>query len=475
MQKEKGGQLHIGAEVARIALFTALLVVCSWIQIPAPVPFTLQTFALFLAVGVLGAKRAFLVACAYLLLGFVGVPVFSGFKMGFAAMISPTGGYLLGYYIGGLVMWAAEKIPLKKGGKILTLSMGLSVYYLCGVVWYAWIFVKGEVGVWAALVTCVIPFLLPDAAKMALAILLSGRVEKLLKKGKKAKEKKMDKKGWLVVNGFLQKEKFDVVYGFLKRSAEEKGVLIEIKRNTELFACDFSADLPDFVLFWDKDVALAKRIEKAGVPVFNSPSAIEICDDKIRTALCLEGKVATPKTLFAPKTFYGVGYTSLDFLRDAEKVLGLPFVIKHACGSFGAQVYLANTLEEAEGIVKKIEDKDFILQQFIQESRGRDVRINVVGDTVNSAMVRENPDDFRSNITNGGTATAYTPTQEETEIALAACREIGLDFAGVDVLFGKDGPIVCEVNSNPHFKSTYDCTGVDMSTSIIEHILEKLA
>jgi glutathione synthase/RimK-type ligase-like ATP-grasp enzyme len=99
-----------------------------------------------------------------------------------------------------------------------------------------------------------------------------------------------------------------------------------------------------------------------------------------------------------------------------------------------------------------------------------------VGDQVFCAILRENSSDFRSNITGGGVGTAYTPTKAQAEIALTACREIGLDFAGVDVLFGEDDlPILCEVNSNPHFKSTFDCTGLDMSVAIMRYVKEKLS
>ena len=287
----------------------------------------------------------------------------------------------------------------------------------------------------------------------------------------------MSKKGWLIVNGFLQKEKYLTLYAFLENAARQKGVQLEIKCNTDLMALSFDEiTLPDFVLFWDKDIPLGRRLEKAGVPIFNSVDAVATCDSKILTALALEGKVNVPKTLFAPKTFAGVGYTDTTFLETVEKALGLPFVIKEECGSFGAQVHLVDNLLLAKEILDKTDGRGVIFQEFISTSRGRDVRINVVGDKVHSAILRENADDFRSNISGGGKGTAYEPTEAQSQAALTACRAIGLDFAGVDILFGQDGEaIVCEVNSNPHFKSTFDCTGKDMSISIIEHILEKLS
>ena len=284
-------------------------------------------------------------------------------------------------------------------------------------------------------------------------------------------------KAWLIVNGFISSAKFHDLYGYLDRAAKKHGITLDIK-TTDSLVCKSNGEIlgegVDFVLFWDKDVHLAKRLEKLGLKLFNSAESIEICDSKALTTEALEGKVATPRTIIAPKTFEGVGYNNLDFLENATRVLGLPIIIKEAYGSFGAQVYLAKTLDEAKKIVDAIGHKEFIMQEFIEESVGRDVRVNVVGGRVVSAMERYNENDFRSNITNGGSMRRIELTKKMADAAIIACEEIGLDFAGVDVLFGKDGPIVCEVNSNPHFKSSLECTGVDMSELIISYIAEKL-
>lgn len=283
----------------------------------------------------------------------------------------------------------------------------------------------------------------------------------------------MQKRGWLVVNGFLRGRKYDELYAFLQNAAQKQGAALSLRYNDELMG-DFQ-DLPDFVVFWDKDTPLARRIERAGVRTYNSARAIEICDNKIHTAEALDGKVNAPKTLFAPKTFLNVGYTNTDFLETAEKTLGLPFVIKEAFGSFGQQVYLASTFDEAKKTVEQIGGKDFLMQEFIATSRGRDIRVNVVGGQVVSAMLRYNENDFRSNISGGGKAEKYAVNAAQAQAAIAACQAVGADFAGVDILFGKnDEPLVCEVNSNPHFKSSYACTGVDVSEHILAYIMETL-
>ena len=283
-------------------------------------------------------------------------------------------------------------------------------------------------------------------------------------------------KAWLIVNGFLDSTKFTDLYGYLSRSAKKHGVTLE-RKSSDSLVCKTDEEIRqealDLVLFWDKDVHLAARLEKIGLKLYNSAKAIEICDNKALTYLALEGKVATPKTVIAPKTFEGVGYTTLDFVENATRVLGLPMIIKESYGSFGAQVYLAKTLNEAKATVAKIAHREFIMQEFILESEGRDVRVNVVGGRVVSAMERYNENDFRSNITNGGSMRKIALSKEMEKAAIRACDAIGLDFAGVDILFGKNGPIVCEVNSNPHFKSSLECTGVDMSEEIMSYVTEQ--
>ena len=285
-------------------------------------------------------------------------------------------------------------------------------------------------------------------------------------------------KAWIVVNGFVSSEKFCELYGFLSRAAEKRGISLVVKTGDSLAVPVgdriTDAERPDFVLFWDKDTSLARRIEAEGIRLFNSARAIEVCDSKGLTAEALAGKVAMPKTVIAPKTFEGLGYNKYDFVEKSAEMLGLPMIIKESYGSFGAQVYLARTLDEAKEIIAALGHKDFVMQEFISESCGRDVRVNVVGGKVVSAMERYNDTDFRSNITNGGKMKKAALTPEIEVAAIRAAEAIGLDFAGVDVLFGKDGPIVCEVNSNPHFKSSLECTGIDMSECIMDYITEQM-
>ena len=294
-------------------------------------------------------------------------------------------------------------------------------------------------------------------------------------------------KGWLVTNAFLHTHKFTEIHLWLTEAAKKIGVDLIVKTNAEILVQldqDFpgtkfrkSAEKPDFVLFWDKDTRLAQYLEMKGLPVFNSSKGIALCDDKSQTHLYLqEAGIPMPKTVIAPMTFSNIGYNNLDFLDQVEKELNWPIVIKECFGSFGQQVYLASSAQELKDTVMNIGAKPMLFQEFIHTSKGKDLRLQVVGSQVVAAMYRYSDNgDFRANITGGGKMKPFEPTQKQIDLAVESCKILGLDFAGVDILFGKDKePVVCEVNSNAHFKNIYDCTGVNVADSILAYILKRI-
>ncbi len=268
--------------------------------------------------------------------------------------------------------------------------------------------------------------------------------------------------GFLVVNAYLTGEKFSELHEHLKRTAEGMGITLIIRNNEEMLFCE---EKPDFVLFWDKDVNLAKRLENRGIPVYNCARAIELCDDKAKTYLALEGEVPQPETYIAPFSYFKTDYT--DFIKSATEKLGLPVIFKECFGSFGEQVFLCNSIEEA---LSHVNGKPFLLQKYIKNGN-EDIRLEIVGGKCVAAMRRVNDKDFRSNISSGGVAEPYTPTNNEFKIAVKACAVLGLDFGGVDIL---DHSLVCEVNSNAHIINLMNATGINAAEMIFEQIKETL-
>ena len=289
-------------------------------------------------------------------------------------------------------------------------------------------------------------------------------------------------KGYIIINGFLREEKFFSLYSALKQSADKAGLQLELKTNIELM-CDIASGktvanetLPPFAIFWDKDVRLAKTLEAAGMKLFNSADAIELCDDKSLTHIALMNRVPQPKTVLIPLTFPRIGYTDCAFLEKIADYLGFPFVIKQCFGSFGAGVYLARNMDEAKAALMKTAGGAAIAQQYIASSFARDIRAYVVGDKVAAAMLRHNESgDFRANVAQGGKADAYMLSEAQAALAVKTAQILGCTFAGVDLLFGENGEMtVCEVNSNAHFAGISAATGVNIADKIMEAVAQRI-
>lgn len=166
-------------DLAYIGVGAALIAVCSWISIPLTVPITLQTMGVCIVAGLLGFKRGSLSVLTYILVGAVGVPVFSGFKGGIGALAGPTGGYIIGFILTAVILGlAADKLGKKLWVNIVFMVLGIAVCYLFGTLWFSHL--KG-VTVIDALSICVFPFLIPDAVKIAIASVLVNRLKNIIK------------------------------------------------------------------------------------------------------------------------------------------------------------------------------------------------------------------------------------------------------------------------------------------------------
>ena len=170
-------------DLVYIALMAALMAICSWISIPATIPFTLQTFAVFVAVGLLGGKRGTISVFVYIMLGLVGIPVFAGFTAT-AKLIGPTGGYIVGFLFSALAMWLMEKLL---GSKLWVLAVssliGLVICYAFGTVWFMILYAQNNspITIGTALSWCVIPYIIPDVIKIVLAVIIAKTLRPIIK------------------------------------------------------------------------------------------------------------------------------------------------------------------------------------------------------------------------------------------------------------------------------------------------------
>lgn len=171
-------------DIIYIGLFAIILAICSWISIPMVVPFTLEIFGVCMAALVLGGKRGTIAVSIYILLGAIGLPVFSGFRGGLGVLFGNTGGYIMGFVLMTLIIWGFEKWSDKnKWIRFFSMMLGLLGCYGVGTIWFLAIYTKntGELGIFAALGLCVLPYVIPDAIKLGLAYVVSKRIKMVVR------------------------------------------------------------------------------------------------------------------------------------------------------------------------------------------------------------------------------------------------------------------------------------------------------
>lgn len=232
----------------------------------------------------------------------------------------------------------------------------------------------------------------------------------------------------------------------------------------------------DFAIYLDKDKYLLEALTLSEIKVFNTREAIENCDDKVLTYLALaKANIPTPETYPAPLCYKPGSTVPKAALNRIATELSFPIIVKESFGSLGKGVYLAKDEEELETLANRLIDRPHLFQKFVSTSYGKDVRVIVIGGEVVGGMIRQSENDFRSNVAAGGRAEKYGLSDGIKEIALKAHKALGLDYSGVDILFGENGkPIVCEVNSNAFFKSFEAVTHINVARKYAEYVLSKI-
>ncbi|MFL5318035.1 MAG: RimK family alpha-L-glutamate ligase [Myxococcaceae bacterium] len=214
-------------------------------------------------------------------------------------------------------------------------------------------------------------------------------------------------------------------------------------------------------------LSVVNHLEMMGVPVVNGATAIARSRDKLR-CLQLLSKAGLP----IPRSV--LARDRRDLVQLVDEIGGLPCIIKLIKGTQGVGVMIAHTMDEAKTMLDTFWnlDQEIVLQEFIAESRGRDVRALVVGDKVVGAMRRQaKKGEFRSNLHRGGEGSPIELPREYVEAAIKAARVTGLHVAGVDMLESSEGPKIMEVNSSPGFEGLERATGEDIAGAIVEHAM----
>ncbi|WP_144765800.1 30S ribosomal protein S6--L-glutamate ligase [Curtobacterium sp. 9128] len=274
----------------------------------------------------------------------------------------------------------------------------------------------------------------------------------------------------------------------LRAAALDRGHEVKVL-NTLRFAIDLTGDAPDLQyrgrLLSDYDAilprignsityygtAVVRQFEQMDVYTPNTANGITNSRDKLRA-----NQILSRHDIGMPATTFVAGRA--DVRGAIERVGGAPVVIKLLEGTQGIGVILAPEAKVAESIVETLHStkQNVLIQSFISESRGKDIRALVVGDRVVAAMRRSaSGDEFRSNVHRGGTVEQVTLTPEYEEAAVRSAQIMGLRVAGVDMLEGNDGPLVMEVNSSPGLEGIERATGLDIAGAIIDFIANQVA
>ncbi|MGN1104559.1 MAG: RimK family alpha-L-glutamate ligase [Candidatus Coproplasma sp.] len=288
-------------------------------------------------------------------------------------------------------------------------------------------------------------------------------------------------KGFILQNAYFDIIEYSSQAKRIKSELQKYGVECDIIRNfygaVEVEKVIKTAfDGYDFCVYLDKDKYLLKALEKTGMRTFNRCEAIEICDDKMATCLSLSGNgIDMPVTLPGVLCYDGGVKLAESQTVTIENKLGYPLIVKSCYGSRGAGVHLVENRQQLLNIMNELKTVPHLFQQFIPESRGKDLRVIVIGGKVLGGMIRQSEGDFRSNVALGGNATPCPVSSKVEALCLKCASVLGLDYCGIDILLGKDDtPMVCEVNSNAFFYGFEKATGINVAKAYAEHILKEM-
>lgn len=284
------------------------------------------------------------------------------------------------------------------------------------------------------------------------------------------------KKALILINAYSVLPSYLNQANRLAQEFKKLGVEAEIRRNDlGLYIKDGAiagyTGGYDFCVFLDKDKYTAAMLEAAGLRLFNRRSAVEICDDKMLTHLALAGKgIPMPDTVAGALCYTQDAALSDETVCKLENSLGYPMIIKQSYGSLGKGIYRVENRKELKNVYDGIKLAPHLFQRSIEESYGRDVRVIVVGRKCVAAMERRSDGDFRSNLELGGKGFPYKTNVKLNDICRRTSEILDLDYCGIDLLVGREGYLVCEVNSNAFFGGIEKVTGIDVAKIYAEYI-----
>ncbi|MDD3050884.1 MAG: RimK family alpha-L-glutamate ligase [Candidatus Cloacimonetes bacterium] len=278
------------------------------------------------------------------------------------------------------------------------------------------------------------------------------------------------------INRFLEESRKTNIHLKVVRP-DQIDLVVTTEGRDHIYLNGESTPLPDFLLprmgagTTYFALAVIRQLEHLGVYSVNSAEAVDYVKDKLHSLQILaEKNFPVPKSMLAK---FPVDY------RIIEKHLGFPVVVKTLCGSLGKGIFLCQNRFQFEDLMQLVESANpsanIVLQEFIADSCGRDLRVIVIGGKAVACMERTaQPGSFKANFSSGGSARHYELNPEITQLAVEATKVLNLDISGVDLLFSGNHFKICEVNSAPGFKGMELCTDINLPQQIFKFIKKRL-
>ena len=232
----------------------------------------------------------------------------------------------------------------------------------------------------------------------------------------------------------------------------------------------------DFVFYLDKDIYLARLLEKAGYRLFNRADFIKFCDDKMLTFIgCANEGIKMPKTIAGPLVYTDLEESNYKFLDNVINELGLPMVVKKVYGSLGEGIYLVNTKDELRKLYSEIARNPIVFQEYVKSSYGQSVRVLIIDGKVFGSFIRSNDSDFRSNYGDTASSKKLEKSQKYMEFAQKIADKLHIEYAGIDLFVcDEQEPILCEINSNAFFEEFEKVTGLNVAEAVRDMVIRKV-
>jgi len=231
----------------------------------------------------------------------------------------------------------------------------------------------------------------------------------------------------------------------------------------------------DFVIYMDKDIYLARLLEKAGYRLFNRADFIKLCDDKMLTFIaCANRDIRMPTTISGPLVYYGLKETHLSFLKNVEDELGYPMIVKKVYGSLGEGVYLVKNHDELVTLYAEICRNPIVFQKYISSSAGKSIRVLIIDGKVFGAFFRKNAQDFRSNYGDNASGEMIPDIKRYADFANKISKLFDIEYAGLDLLDNDGELMLCEMNSNAFFEEFENITRLNVAKAVVDMIIKKV-